>query len=140
MFERLDNTLVGTREDRKQLLDTVKQARESQGIEAKKFETQEIFERALYPLVNAGFKAFEKALGGVIIDSRNDVNSDAGDDNNANNNDNDDDDDDDDDDKEYDITMSPDELDLMFVKECGFPSKRGGPFFWAEKDKSLQEI
>ena len=125
MFELLDGELVGTRNDRKNLLDSLKIARESQGIEAKNFERQEIFERALYPLVNVGFKALEKSTDMVALDE----------DNNR--------DDEyykDDEDFDIDCFPNPDEVDLMFVKKFGFPAKLGGPLFWAEKDKSLQEL
>ena len=41
---------------------------------------------------------------------------------------------------DIDCFPNPDEVDLMFVKKFGFPAKLGGPLFWAEKDKSLQEL
>ena len=75
--------------------------------DCKNFERQEIFERALYPLVNVGFKALEKSTDMVALDE----------DNNR--------DDEyykDDEDFDIDCFPNPDEVDLMFVKKFGFPA------------------
>ena len=37
-------------------------------------------------------------------------------------------------------TLSPDDIDLLFVNDFGFPRRLGGPLFWAEKDKGLQTV
>ena len=122
-------------------MDQIKWERENKGVAARNFEEQEIFERALYPIVNVGFKVFEKAVGGASFCSGNASDSDGDSSDKTSEVEREESaDGDDEDDKEYDITLTPDEVDLMFVKEYGFPSKLGGPFFWAEKGKSLQEL